>query len=201
MGLYLSSEPVGSMKDYGGSVLPSNYLPCNGASIPVVSYPALFAIIGYTYGGAGANFNIPDSRGAASIGEGTGVYAGATARARGPGIIGLENHQLSNPELANHLHTAFTNSTFDHGHTIPSGGAHTHNIGNRRGGDDDNIPGCGNVTDTYVNNSTGTTGSSHTHGVAGAGGHGHAVTINTSGSNTPHNTMQPSLVVNKMIRF
>ena len=36
------------------------FLVCDGASLLVASYPALFAAIGYTYGGSGANFNIPN---------------------------------------------------------------------------------------------------------------------------------------------
>lgn len=44
----------------GAGALPTGYLLCNGALLLVASYPRLFASIGYTYGGAGANFNVPN---------------------------------------------------------------------------------------------------------------------------------------------
>jgi hypothetical protein len=36
---------------------------CDGSAVPTASYQRLFNIIGYTYGGAGGNFNLPDLRG------------------------------------------------------------------------------------------------------------------------------------------
>ena len=42
---------------------PSGYLECNGASVSTTTYAALFTAIGYTFGGSGSNFNIPDMRG------------------------------------------------------------------------------------------------------------------------------------------
>lgn len=45
-----STDPVGTIKDYGGYQQP-NHLLCDGAQAPVASYPALFSKIGYLYGG------------------------------------------------------------------------------------------------------------------------------------------------------
>ena len=39
------------------------WLLCNGASYSTTTYANLFAIIGYTYGGSGANFNVPNYQG------------------------------------------------------------------------------------------------------------------------------------------
>jgi len=36
-----------------------NYLLCNGASLNTTTYARLFSLIGYKYGGSGANFNLP----------------------------------------------------------------------------------------------------------------------------------------------
>lgn len=44
---------------------------CDGSSLLVASFPALFAKIGYAFGGAGANFNLPDFRGRGPIHPGT----------------------------------------------------------------------------------------------------------------------------------
>jgi microcystin-dependent protein len=40
--------------------LPLNFLLCDGSSYTTADYPDLFNIIGYTYGGSGDNFNVPN---------------------------------------------------------------------------------------------------------------------------------------------
>lgn len=60
-----TSVPVGgSIVWYGGAdTIPSDYMREDGRSLNKNDYPLLFSRIGYTYGGEGDNFNIPDSRG------------------------------------------------------------------------------------------------------------------------------------------
>ena len=41
------------------SVTPAGFLVCDGRSLKKSEYAELFAVIGYTYGGSGENFNIP----------------------------------------------------------------------------------------------------------------------------------------------
>jgi len=53
------------------------YLECNGQSLAVAEYPFLFDVIEYTYGGSGANFNLPDYRNRKLVG--TGVVDGNDA--------------------------------------------------------------------------------------------------------------------------
>jgi len=55
--------PTGSILAFGGTVAPSGHLLCDGSSYPTASYPALWGVIGYAFGGSGANFNVPDFRG------------------------------------------------------------------------------------------------------------------------------------------
>lgn len=56
--------PVGTLLDFAGTVAPAGYLVCDGAPLATAGvYAALFAVIGYSYGGAGATFNLPDFRG------------------------------------------------------------------------------------------------------------------------------------------
>lgn len=43
-------------------------MPCNGTSLDKTVYAALFSLLGYTYGGSGNNFNLPDLRTAAPNG-------------------------------------------------------------------------------------------------------------------------------------
>lgn len=45
------------------AVPPVGWLNCDGASYLVAAQPTLFAVIGYTFGGAGANFNVPTTAG------------------------------------------------------------------------------------------------------------------------------------------
>nr|DAI21230.1 MAG TPA: tail collar fiber protein [Caudoviricetes sp.]DAS87754.1 MAG TPA: tail collar fiber protein [Caudoviricetes sp.]DAT20125.1 MAG TPA: tail collar fiber protein [Caudoviricetes sp.] len=40
--------------------IPAGYLLCDGRSLKKSEYTELFAVIGYTYGGSGENFNIPN---------------------------------------------------------------------------------------------------------------------------------------------
>lgn len=46
---------------------PRNMLPCDGRSIPVSQYQALYSLIGNQFGGNQVSFNLPDLRGAAPI--------------------------------------------------------------------------------------------------------------------------------------
>jgi microcystin-dependent protein len=48
--------------------LPPNYLLCNGAVYQTTNYPQLFNLIGYTYGGSGINFCVPNFNSYFSIG-------------------------------------------------------------------------------------------------------------------------------------
>jgi microcystin-dependent protein len=63
--------PAGSMVVSGSSVVPSGFLLCNGQSYSTTTYSNLFSAIGYTFGGSGANFNVPDLVGASPRGAGT----------------------------------------------------------------------------------------------------------------------------------
>lgn len=59
--LYLQlADPVGRICQWHtGIAVPDGWLLCDGASVTVVRYSSLFKVIGYTYGGSGANFTLP----------------------------------------------------------------------------------------------------------------------------------------------
>lgn len=94
--------PTGTILFYGSATAPTGWLSCNGASVATSTYPALFAVVGYSFGGAGANFTLPDLRGRSPIGTGTG--SGLTARALAASG-GEEKHTILTAELASHSHT------------------------------------------------------------------------------------------------
>ena len=56
--------PVGTEMMYPGSVPPSGWLEEDGSTLLVASYPTLFAVLGYRFGGNGStNFKLPNPRG------------------------------------------------------------------------------------------------------------------------------------------
>jgi microcystin-dependent protein len=56
--------PVGIMMPWPGSAAPAgNWRLCNGASLAVANYPALHGVIGYSYGGSGGSFLLPNTTG------------------------------------------------------------------------------------------------------------------------------------------
>ncbi len=52
--------PVGLIHPYASPVIPAGYLLCDGSPIASADYPELFAVIGYSFGGAAGTFNLPD---------------------------------------------------------------------------------------------------------------------------------------------
>ena len=59
----------GMMVLWPSDTIPDGWLLCNGQSVSKISYPDLFTVIGYQYGGAGDNFNLPDFRGKTFFGK------------------------------------------------------------------------------------------------------------------------------------
>jgi len=57
--------PIGSVVAYAGNTIPRGWLLCDGKpySIDVDTTKALFNAIGFTWGGSGKTFNVPDMRG------------------------------------------------------------------------------------------------------------------------------------------
>jgi microcystin-dependent protein len=71
--------PVGSLQAFAGANTPTGWLLCDGTSYSTSVYPNLFSVLGYTYGGSGANFNVPDLRGRMPIGPNSDSTAANTA--------------------------------------------------------------------------------------------------------------------------
>jgi microcystin-dependent protein len=111
-GITYNPDPIGTIKMYGGSSAPSGYLLCDGSSISTTTYANLFAVIGYSFGGSGANFNLPGFH------DATGRFPRAqTAGATGGSLT--HNHTLSSAGQAD---LAFTGSTVLIKQTAVSGG-------------------------------------------------------------------------------
>ncbi|MCW2479895.1 phage tail protein [Candidatus Symbiopectobacterium sp. NZEC135] len=101
-----AAEPyIGSVCYMVTSYCPEGYLRANGQLVPTNQYQALYALVGYTWGGSQAQgtFGLPDlrSRVVAGTGQGPGlsnVVLGQT--------YGAENVALATNNVAPHLHPA-----------------------------------------------------------------------------------------------
>jgi hypothetical protein len=93
--------PPGTMIQFAGNTPPSGYLACDGQSYAVASYPNLHAAIGYTYGGSGPNFNVPDCRGLVMVGAGQhGTMTRANGTPYNGGAVGAtRNDQFQSWQL------------------------------------------------------------------------------------------------------
>lgn len=134
--------PVGAMAAYGGSTAPSGWVICDGTAYDRTSstYANLFAVIGTTYGtGSGGNdFQVPDLRGRALVGAGTGTYSGTvTPRSRGD-KGGRQEVILTTSQIPAHNHDIIyntdTTSSDSHGLADGTNGAQTGSTANAGGG-------------------------------------------------------------------
>lgn len=97
---------IGTIILFGGNFAPRSWAFCQGQLLAIASNDALFSILGTTYGGDGrTTFGLPDLRGRAPIGTGSGpglppVQLGAKG--------GSSAVTLTANNLPSHTHTATT---------------------------------------------------------------------------------------------
>ena len=87
--------------------IPAGWLLCDGASIATATYPDLHTAIGYVYGGAGANFNLPNLVDVFVRGQSTQTAATG----------GADSLTLSTAQMPSHTHT-FSITDPGHSHDI-----------------------------------------------------------------------------------
>lgn len=166
-----SLVPVGTILAFGGNTAPDGFLFCDGSPVSRSTYHNLFSAIGNVWGsGDGSStFNLPDLRGRAPIGAGTGN--GLTIRTIGESF-GEETHQLTIAEMPSHNH-----DIDDQGH-VHTGVLHTG--GSAFSGGITPI-----LSDTVQSTDRAFTG----------------IKVLKQGGSQPHNNMQPSAVVNYIIKY
>ncbi len=177
--------PIGTIVDYAGSTsvtVPSGWQLCAGQSKVVASFPDLFAVIGYTYGGSGPNFSLPDCRGRATFGRDNmgGSAAGRITVAGGNfdgTVLGSVGGQQSSVVAQTNLATFSISVTItDPGHH------HTYTIPVVLSG------GTGSATVSTVNTANTSTA---TTGITAVGASG--------GGNIPLPTLSNAIIFNKLI--
>ena len=99
--------PSGGVVAFMKNSIPTGFLNCNGASISKTTYPELFAVIGYDYGGSADNFSLPDLRGEFLRGTDSGAAIdpdAATRTDRGDGTTGDVVGSKQPSEVLSHAH-------------------------------------------------------------------------------------------------
>jgi microcystin-dependent protein len=103
------SDPfVGEVRLVGFDFAPVNWMICQGQTLPISVYEALYALIGTTYGGDGQQtFNIPNLAGRVPVHQGTNA-----GRAYPIGLTGgTETVSLKASEMPAHTHSVMAANT------------------------------------------------------------------------------------------
>ncbi|WP_223692690.1 phage tail protein [Leifsonia poae] len=100
----MSSPYLGEIRMFGGNFAPSGWAYCNGATLQISQFDALFELIGTSYGGDGeSTFNLPDLGGRFPVHQGRGTTLAQTG--------GQEVVMLSTAQLPPHTHTPVAATT------------------------------------------------------------------------------------------
>lgn len=214
--------PIGTIMMFGGATPPAaNWLLCQGQSLSTTTYASLFAVIGYAFGGSGANFNLPNLQQRFPLGAESTNTLGS--------IGGFLNQTLTVANLPAHAHpitdVAHTHGASQPAHVHPDPGhghgasaaqaPHSHDLG----GDTINTAGGGltpggsafglggRTSDTQqpavsISITAATTGlqAAQPAITVAASGTGLSTTQNV-GSGTPVNTVPPFQALNFIIRY
>lgn len=190
-GSVVNVTPPGLMFPYAGTSAPAGYLLCDGSAVSRATYSDLFDVIGTTYGsGDGSStFNLPDLRGRVIAGQDD---MGGTSANRLTGLSngvngdtfaatgGLESFTVATANMPSHTHTG----------TTSSGGSHNHTESEFNEGSQ--ISPGGNASKG---------GSEESGNTSSDGSHTHTFTTAASGSGTALGHIQPTIILNYIIKI
>ena len=173
--------PAGSVIPYAGTSAPTGFLLCDGSSVSQSTYADLFAVIGTTYdtGDDGSTFKLPDLRGRVVAGQDDMGGSSANRLTNQSGGLngdtlgdtgGSETHTLTTAQLAAHTHSFSDDISV----------ATPRSFVNGSGTNSVNMGGSGIAVNSSTVTVSGTTGS--------------------KGSGSAHNNVQPTIILNYIIR-
>ncbi len=146
----------GEVSHHAGPNLPSGALRTDGASYATAAYPDLFAAIGYTHGGTGANFNVPDVKNRHLVSVGTAFALGAN-----DGITETsrdQEHDMHGSHAYHGAHDAHTNHS-QHSYDSVGEGSHAHSYSDNTAGP--------STTQNAGTQAQQAAGPAHTHSIGG----------------------------------
>ena len=171
--------PTGTVSAFAGSAAPTGYALCDGSAVNRTTQAALFAVIGTTYGiGDGSTtFNLPDLRGRVVAGMGESLL-GATLDTLGEDnglIANTKEHTLLEAQLPSHSHLTLNSTSGDTGN---------------------------NVTATNSASSGTNVGGDYSYSMRAPSGNPTAnIGLSSeSGSDQAHNNVQPTIILNYIIK-
>lgn len=228
------SVPVGSANavvHQPGDLVPSaavsrpGCLLCDGSGYSRTAYPALYAALDPVYHIDADHFRVPDLKGRAPIGTGSGTYAGTiTPRAQGDlggveGVTlaaaesGVNGNGATNSQLGTHSH--YTNGTtnacdrdINHLHGGPNDGASTVYMAAGGPATGQGVTSSAGQTVRAAATTTGACDRSidhlHAYGAWSNATYdpnlAHAHALNARAADNAHNNMQPFAVVNWFVK-
>lgn len=100
----MASPYISEIRIVSFNFAPKGWMMCNGQTLPINQYQALFALLGTTYGGNGStNFNLPNLQARTPIHFAPAYPLGANG--------GEQNHTLTISEMPQHTHVPVGCST------------------------------------------------------------------------------------------
>ena len=179
--------PPGGIVMYGGASAPAGWLLCDGSSVSTVTYADLFAVLLYTFGGAGGTFALPDLRQRFPLGK-AAAGTGATVGGSGGTIDHTHTGGSHTHTVASHVH-----SIAGHTHAVPyNGWGATVNVAAVDGVLQVGMTGGINLMQATGNNTTGTSSAADTGGTA--------LTTDAAGTAATTTANPPFLVLNFIIK-
>lgn len=178
------TEPfLGEIRMFTFSWPPQGWLLCNGAQLPITQNAALYALIGYQFGGDKKTvFNIPDLRGRTPVGTGRSPEDPTINYVQG-NQVGAEAVTLQATNVPSHSHqvTAY-----------PSNGTQTFPGAPAEGFFSNVIPSKATTTQVFQVYQPGGATIANPQTLGGST----TPAISTYGGGQPHNNMQPFAVTN-----